>query len=255
VAKTILRKFIDGQIRWSQRLDRAVPRWLSRDGNSHFVREMAWQHIGAGQTVYDIGGGKHPLIPARVKEERRLRVIGVDIDAGELRQAPPGAYDDIICADICSHVGAGDGDLLICQALLEHVPDTQAAFRAMASMLRPGGKALLFVPSRNALFARLNLLLPEELKKKILYSVFPQTAKQQGFKSYYDACTPRGFRALAARSGFEVRETQLFYQSAYFTFFFPLHALWRCWVLLFHLVDRVQSAETFAMVLEKRPQA
>ena len=32
---------------------------------------------------------------------------------------------------------------------------------AIASMLKLGGRSLLFLPSRNAVFARLNLLLPE----------------------------------------------------------------------------------------------
>ncbi len=248
----MLRRCVDQQKAWSHQIDRLVPARFKVDGNEHFREELVWRHIGTDQTVYDIGGGKRPLIPVSVKRERRLRVIGVDIDADELSRAPAGAYDEAICADICTYAGRGDGDLVICQALLEHVPDTGAAFRAISSILRPGGKALLFVPSRNAVFARLNLILPESLKKKILFAIHPGTSERQGFKSYYDACTPRDFEVHAARTGFDVRELELYYLSSYFKFFAPLYATWRAWISLFYAVDSVQAAETFSMVLEKR---
>lgn len=250
--KSLLRRFIDGQVALSRRIDALLPERFRIDGNADFLSAFAWKHIGTGQTVYDVGGGKNPLISASLKKERGLRVIGIDIDADELRRAPAGAYDRVICGDVCSYVGPGDGDIVICQALLEHVPDQRAAFRAISSLLRPGGKALIFVPSRLAAFARLNVLLPEKLKKKLLHRIFPQTIGPQGFRSYYSSCTPREFATLAEQHGMNVRETRLFYQSAYFTFFAPLHVAWRAWILAFYMVNRTQSAETFSMVLEKK---
>ena len=85
-----------------------------------------------------------------VKERLGLRGTGLDIDADELARAPAGTYDETICADITEYEGKGQADLVICQAVLEHVANTEQALRSIASCLKRGGVALLFVPSRNA---------------------------------------------------------------------------------------------------------
>jgi len=77
--------------------------------------------------------------------------------------------------------GQGDADLIICQALLEHVKNVDQAFAAIASILKPGGLALIFVPSRNALYARLNLLLPQDLKRKSFMRFIPKPVSHKDF--------------------------------------------------------------------------
>ncbi len=83
---------------------------------------------------------------------------------------------------------------MICQALLEHVPSTERAFRAIGSLLKPGGLALIFAPSRNAVFARLNLLLPQRLKRAILFAVFPESRYRDGYSSDTEPSMDRSFR-------------------------------------------------------------
>jgi len=179
------------------------------------------------------------------------KVVGLDIDKAELDSAAAGAYDSVICADITGFKGCQDADLIICQALLEHVENIKSAFAAITSILKPGGQALIFVPSRNAVFARLNLLLPQSVKQKILYTIFPEKRKNQGFPAYYNCCTPAGFKKLAAANSLAVIEERYYYTSSYFSFFFPLYAIWRLWLLLFHAVAREHAAETFCLVLQK----
>ena len=111
---------------------------------------------------------------------------------------------------------------------------------------------MLFVPSRNAAYARLSLVLPESWKKWLIRKVMPGSAHMRGFKAYYDRCTPRQFRAMADRCGFEVEEVKCYFISSYFSHFFPLYVLWRCWMRLFHLFNGENAAETFTMVLRKR---
>lgn len=247
----MLRVAIDGN-RWASReFDRLLPSTLQVDGNTDFVRDFAPKYLHPGMLVYDIGSGKHPLLTAARKRTLGITVVGLDIDPDELAAAPHGTYDRAICADVTTFAGTGEADLVICQALLEHVDGVDGAFRAIASSLKPGGVALIFVPSRNALFARLNLALPQGLKQKILFGIYPEAREGHGFVSYYDRCTPRDFQALASSVGLQVTETRCYYYSGYFQFFFPLHVLWRAWVIAYRAVCGQQAAETFCMALRK----
>ena len=247
----LLCRFTSSQQNLSKSFDRLLPADYGVDGNRDFIDNWITPYLKRGDLVYDIGGGKNPIVSAGTRELFHLRVIGLDIDERELASAPPGAYDESVAADITQYHGKADADLVICQALLEHVKDSQAAIRAIASILKPGGAALIFLPSRNAVFARINLILPENLKRWILYTVFPSTKRDQGFPAYYDRCTPRDFRRLAAESGLRVEICTAYFRSGYFTFFFPLHFIWRLWILVFRFLAREQAAETFSLALRK----
>ncbi len=228
-----------------------IPKKFRVDGNRDFIDSFAKKFLKRGLEVYDVGGGKNPYINKETKDHLSLRVVGLDIDAAELSQAEDGLYDETVCADITCFLGRRSADLIICQALLEHVRDVDGAFSSIVSILKPGGKAIIFVPSRNAVFARLNLILPEKIKRWILFNIFPQARSSQGFPSYYDRCTPSDFRALAGRYGLRSVDSRCYYQSAYFSFFFPMHLTWRLWVLLFWMVRGEQAAETFSMAFVK----
>jgi SAM-dependent methyltransferase len=246
------RRFIDFQTRLSGRFDHLLPEEFRIDGNREFLDKLVPAFVPPRAVVYDVGGGKNPVVAFQRKSELGLRVIGLDIDGGELAAAPVGSYDETVCADITGYQGQGDGDLVICQALLEHVCDSGAALRAISSILKPGGRALIFVPSRNAVYARVNLLLPEALKRKILFAVFPETRRDHGFRAFYDRCTPVGFAGMAVQHGLLTEHCQPYFQSSYFRFCFPLHAAWRLWMLLFRLFAGRQAAETFTVILRKQ---
>lgn len=247
----MVRRFIDNQKQLCRKLDSLLPACFSIDGNAEYADSFARRWIRPGDTIYDIGGGKQPLLSPAERAQLGLRIVGVDIDQQELSRAPKGAYDEIRCADITGFEGSGDADVVLCQALLEHVPNVEAALAAIASILKPGGRAVIFVPSRNAVFARLNLLLPERLKRRILFAVHPAARKEQGFPAFYASCTPKQFKRIIRRIGLDLEEARFYYISSYFSFFFPLYALWRAWILMFFLVDREASAETFSMILRR----
>jgi SAM-dependent methyltransferase len=250
-----MRKLIDVFIR----ANRAVSRWVDRllpvamriDGNRDFIDSFSRGFVSRGMTIYDVGGGKNPLFGLGEKATYGFRYIGLDIDAVELDRAPIGVYDEVIAADISTYKGRGDGDLVVCQALLEHVQDVERAFAGLASIAKPGGLLVIFVPSRNAVFARINLLLPQRLKRALLFFIFPATARSQGFPSFYDRCTPRDFRYLAQANGLKVEEVRLYWISSYFSFFLPLYVIWRLMQAMMRLVMRDQAAETFSFALRK----
>jgi len=247
----MFRKFVNWNMKLSQAFDRLLPADYSVDGNSDFKNRFAPGWLTANSRIVDIGGGKNPFISVDQKKALAIHVTGVDISAEELARAPVGAYDITVCGDIAAVTGQADADICICQAVLEHVRDVEAAFGSIASFLKPGGVALVFVPSRNAVFARLNLALPERIKRWVLFAVFPHTHRDQGFRSHYNHCTPARFHALAHAAGMHVAAARYYYVSSYFSFFFPLYVLWRVWMLLFRRIAGVQAAETFSMALKK----
>jgi 2-polyprenyl-6-hydroxyphenyl methylase/3-demethylubiquinone-9 3-methyltransferase len=249
----VLRKFHDSQVRWSRAVERLLPAHLTQDGYRDFSERLVPAFLAPGQPVFDIGGGKRPYVTPALKAQLGLKVVGVDISQQELDRAPEGIYDAKTCGNIATLRGDSDADLLICLAVLEHVRDVRGAFAAIASFLKPGARALVFVPSRNALFARLNLLVPERLKRAILYFVYPQSRGHQGFPSYYDHCTPAAFEKLARESGMVVEHEQLYFVSTYFFAFFPAYLIWRLAKQVVYVFSRRAAAETFAVVLRKQP--
>lgn len=251
VAMGVWRRFVRSQQAMAVRFDGLLPAIYRVDGNRDFRENFAPRYLEPGAVVLDVGGGKHPFVGAETKGALHLRVIGVDIDADQLRQAPAGAYDAEVCCDVALLDMKEAADIAICQAVLEHVQDTRAAIANMACALKPGGRMILFVPSRHAVFARLNLVLPEKAKKWILFKVFPTTQEGHGFVAYYDRCTPREIASLAKSQGLMLVDKQTYYLSRYFAFFFPLYALWRAWTIVFRTVAGDQAAETFSFAFEK----
>ena len=245
-------KFIDFNKYLSKRFDAVLPKKFRVDGHTHFREKFAPPHIPEGALVYEVGGGKHPLHSREEKTRRCLRIIGLDIDHGELICASCGAYDETIRADITEYRGRADADAVICRAMLEHVIDTPAAFAGLASILKKGGVALLFTPSRNALCARVNLLIPERPKRKLLGLLYPELAKKSGFPGRYHRCTLPEFEEMARGQGLVVIQKKAYYYSGYFSFFAPLHVLWRAWLWIFFLLARERAAETFSLALRKK---
>lgn len=246
-----LRRIIRSQIRASAAVDRLLPARFTTDGHQDFQRTILPRHLQPGQRIWDVGGGKNPSLEPDTKRDLGATVVGVDVDADELVRAADGSYDRTIAADITTFRGSGEADLVICQAVLEHVRDNGAAMAGLATLVRAGGTVLVFVPGRNSLYAWLNRLLPEGLKRRILFAVYPHTEHGHGFPAYYDRCTPKHFRSFAADAGLTVVEERWYYQSAYFAFLTPLHVVWRLWVVLFSALAGPQAAESFAMVLRK----
>lgn len=249
---TVLQKFLNTNV-WIARLfDCLLPEYLLADGNRTFIEEYVPKVLERDSLLYDLGGGSQPCISLETKNDYSLSVVGFDISEEELSAAPLGIYDRLIVADLCSYTGNVDADSVVCQATLEHVQDVTSAIASIASMIKPGGKAYIFVPCRNALFARLNLVLPEFFKKYLLFKLFPNKAQgHDGFKAYYNKCIPSQIEKIAIANNFVVEERRLFWKSSYFTIFFPAYLLWRVYQLVLFTCIQSDAAETFIYVLKK----
>ena len=139
-----IRRFFEANLALCRAINLRLPWALRTDGNYWFQQNVLQNGFLSNQVVCDIGGGSRPWLSPEEKQRLNLKVVGIDISEEELQAAPAGAYDKIIAADICKFVGDASFDVVICQALLEHVPDTKGALRAIASSLKPNGLAYIF---------------------------------------------------------------------------------------------------------------
>lgn len=235
----------------SRRFDAVVFADMTLDGNRDFLAR-ARSAITPGTRLVDIGGGKSPMFSREDVQAMGLDVTGVDIDADELANAPDGAYREAIVADITAFRGAPDADAVIVQSLLEHVADGARAAEGIASFARPGGMIYTFCPNRRAWFARINRLLPEAVKLKVLYAIYPHMREKQGFPAHYDRCTPRELTEVFDRAGVDIVEVRPYFVSSYFMFFFPFYLFWR--IVNWPLMKLFPHAwcETFMLVGRKR---
>lgn len=244
---------VASQVALSRAFDQLLPRSFRVDGSKDFKQHIVPNYLRPGLVIFDVGGGARPCVDLETKRRLGLTVAGVDIDGQQLAKAPRGLYDRTIVADITTFVDQNAADLVVCKSTLEHVHCTEAAFATMARLLKPGGALLVFVPSRNALYARLNMLLPQRLKLCLLSAFMPNRADHLGFPAMYDHCTPRDFRRFSATCGLQVEELRPYYISSYFSVLFPVYVLWRVWIVGYRLISGEHAAESFVLVA-RRPE-
>src|SRR5205814_7421773 len=100
------------------------------------------------------------------------------------------AVDARVVSDACGRLPFKDAsmDLVVTRSVMEHLPDNARFLADCHRLLKRGGLAICVMPSRRAPFAWLNRLLPENLKRRMLFAVFPQWQDACGFPAYYDRC-------------------------------------------------------------------
>lgn len=222
----IFHKIVGLNVALSRWVDARVWPDMSRDGNRSFVSSVK-PLVGHDSSVADVGGGKSPFFSSEEVAAMNLHVTGLDVDQSELGRAPAGAYSRVVCEDITTYRGDQSADFVIVQSLLEHVSDNRKGMLGIASLCKPGGRVFTFCPNRRAWFAVLNRLLPEGLKRRILYTIYPHTKEKQGFPAFYDRCTPAELSQALGDAGLSVVKVVPYFVSSYFMFFFPLYLFWR----------------------------
>jgi len=232
------------------KFEHIVPDKFKIDGNKDFTTSFVPSYLSTDMKILDVGGGKSPYLSLKEKQKHQAYVIGLDIDQDELELAPEGVYDEIICCDIAKFDGSLNADLIICRCVLEHTKNVGEAIRVLQNNMAQDGILLLFVPSKKAWFAKINRVLPESIKQKILYTIFPETESDQGFPAFYNLCTISELTTVANENSMQIIEKRCFYISSYFTFFFPLYLVWRLWILLLYKFNSENAAETFSLAIE-----
>lgn len=239
-----LRQFVDTNWRMSTKVSHWAEARGRRDGwYEHPARLAAL--LRPGMTVVDLGSGRNPAIPLEEKRRLGLHVIGVDISAQALEAAPEGGYDEIVCADAESFTRPGVADLVISRALAEHLREPERMFQRTWELLKEGGETLHFIPNRHALFAHLNRIVPEGMKRKLLHTLYPLSRDHMGFEAFYRSCTPAAVRSILEGIGFQEVTVDTYYSSNYFVALLPAHVAMVGWQLTAMNLGASELCENF----------
>jgi ubiquinone/menaquinone biosynthesis C-methylase UbiE len=182
-----------------------------------------------GQVVVDVGGGKEcPFLPYVADPQSHL-VIALDCSADELRGNR--RVDLKIVGDATGPgfpVRDESVDLVVSRSLVEHLRDNDAYFANCARALRPGGTMIHAFPCRFTPFALLNQILPNRLTRRLIAYFLPDWAKtgNYGFVTFYHRCYFSAVQKLLRENRLKnERYIFTYYQSIYFTSFFPLFCI------------------------------
>lgn len=200
--------------------------WLESDQPfwRRFERSVteALQEVPDGGTFVDVGGGRSCVYAAAVPRDRGVKLVVVDISAGEL--ALNTSADLTKVADVAAGLPFADRevDLLVSRVVLEHVDGVPAAISHMHRVLKPGGRTIHFVPGRFATFAIAARVLPFKPVLRLLHFAIPASAGIVEFDVHYDHTDPVALERLFREAGFrDVKVTWTSAQADYFKPFLP----------------------------------
>ena len=230
------RRAIQSRIRWffeaNTRLSREIAARLGIKSDKPFWRRFedsaacALRELPPGSTVLDLGGGRRCVYAGALPADHDLRLVAVDISAEEL--AANRDVSEAHVADVAAGLPFPDQsvDLVLSRALLEHIDGVPAAVQNMARVLKPGGRALHFLPSRYSLFATAARVLPFDRLLSVLHAVNRDSRGQVEFEVLYDHCDPAAIEGLFTEAGFrDVSVDVCWAQSGYFEPVPPLFLL------------------------------
>jgi ubiquinone/menaquinone biosynthesis C-methylase UbiE len=250
---SVLSRFFELNSRLSSRVDTK----LNPDhGDLHrsFLRavETELQSLPPGAVVVDIGGGRQCAYSHAVPKDRGIRLVAVDISAEEL--AANQEVTDRRVANVAEGLPFEDGevDLIVSQYCLEHVDGVPRAAQHMARVLKPGGKAIHFMPCRYSTFGIAARVLPFGPLLKLLHFATPETVGKVEFDVHYDHCYPKAIDRVMREAGFQnVTVAASHVSASYFFPVFPVYLLVWAYESLVRLVD-ARSLMAYMFVTAQR---
>ena len=110
-----------------------------------------------GTRVLDVGVGSGILVPTLSSHFARYTGADLVLANGLERLVAPSCQAQFLQADLLreSSLPEASFDIVVCLSVLEHIPDAEAAARALARTLVKGGTLIAGYPMVNHLMARL----------------------------------------------------------------------------------------------------
>jgi hypothetical protein len=168
------------------------------------------------KTLMDVGSANRPML------ERSPDYVLTGLDIEELEGCDD-LYDIFVVQSIEMPVQAKQ-DLIYSNAVLEHVPDNNAAIYSIYEGLNVGGTTAHYLPCKNHPYALILRVVGKRLQKVIIRKLRPWASLETtGYPTYFNYCSPGQMVRLFEKAGFSNVEIDVLYRAnGYFKFFFPV---------------------------------
>ncbi len=247
----IVRKFIDCNKKISNDFLRRHP--LSHNENvNELYKEAVKKYIKDDSIIYDIGGGKHCHYINEI-DKKNVYVCAVDISKEELEVNA--LVNEKIVSDVCKKIPLpyGQVDMITSSSVLEHLLDPQAFFLNASESLKAGGMFIHTCPSRYAIFAVINRILPQKLSRKVLFFFLPEAKRTSGFPAYYINLYYKKIKKMLKKAGLELLYfIPQYRQCSYFSFFYPLFLLTYFWDFLMKKL-KLKNMSAYFLIVARKP--
>jgi SAM-dependent methyltransferase len=184
-------------------IDRTAYPAYADDWDNRLFREAVLERVPAARDVLDLGAGAGIV---RDMDLRGLgpRIHGIDLDPRVLQNpflddARVGTAEDLPYPD-------GSFDLVVCNNVLEHLPDPAIAFAEVVRVLRPGGVFLAKTPNRWHYVALLARLTPHRFHQ--LVNEWRGRDREDTFPTLYRANTVGALHRWAKTAGLTVERVR-----------------------------------------------
>ena len=186
-------------------------------------------------TKLKLGCGRRLLPEWRLDQEKLLvgsckTIVGLDYDLPSLKD-----HQNIslkVRGSVCA-LPFGDGcfDLVTANMVVEHLDSPEIRFKDVLRILKRGGLFIFHTPNAVSYVTIVNRLVPETLKKKLIY-VLEGRKEEDVFETHYKANTARRISALARLTGFEAVKTKMLVTTAAFALVLPVAVAELIWIRL-----------------------
>jgi 2-polyprenyl-6-hydroxyphenyl methylase/3-demethylubiquinone-9 3-methyltransferase len=154
-----------------------------------------------GKKVLDVGCGGGILSEAMAKAG--AQVTGLELASEVIQVArehaqASGLNIDYVQCPVEDYPHPHEFDVITCLEMLEHVPDPQAIVKAMAGLLKPGGKLILSTLNRH----------PMSFIQAIVGAEYVLKMLPKGTHSYAQFIKPSEMDALVSQAGLKLQHIQ-----------------------------------------------
>jgi SAM-dependent methyltransferase len=147
---------------------------LLMPGYNRHIAGLCLAAIVPGQTLLDFGAGTGTISSLVREQARAAKILCLEIDPANVATLRSRGFD--VIADAAQAEGV---DVVYSSNVLEHIDDDVAALRKLRACLKPGGRAVFWVPAFECLWTAMDERL--EHRRRYTRRTLKDTFQQAGF--------------------------------------------------------------------------
>jgi SAM-dependent methyltransferase len=236
------------------KLERFLPQ-CRKDIFREYERTVAKliDELPARAMVLDVGGGKSCPFAKHPNGTDKSTIVAVDISEEEIK------YNHDVSGKVVADMVNGPPfrpssvGLITSRSVLEHMTDVRRFTSGSRQILKPGAYFVHLFPAKFAVFALVNILLPNRASKALVHFFHPASRGLCGFPAVYDKCYYSAIQRLLVENGFEsIRIEVSYYQSRYVDFCMPLFLAGSVYEVLLKFLG-LKNLAAHLLVIARKP--